>query len=82
VPVVLYECETFSLIFRKEQRVRVFENRMLRKIFVSVGDEVTVEGRRLHVQELNELKSSPKYYSSDKINKNKMGGACSEYREK
>jgi hypothetical protein len=33
LPVVLYECETWSLTLREEHRLRVFENRVLRKIF-------------------------------------------------
>jgi hypothetical protein len=39
--VVLYECETFFLIVREEHRLRVFENRALRRIFGPKGDEVT-----------------------------------------
>ena len=35
LPVVLYECDTWSLTLRKERRLRVFENRMLRRIFGS-----------------------------------------------
>jgi hypothetical protein len=33
LPVVLYGCETWSLILREEHRLRVFENRVLRKIY-------------------------------------------------
>jgi hypothetical protein len=40
-PVVLYGCETWSLILREEHRLRMFENRVLRKIFGSKRDEVT-----------------------------------------
>jgi hypothetical protein len=39
--VVLYGCETWSLALRKEHRLRVFENRVLRKIFGLKRDEVT-----------------------------------------
>jgi hypothetical protein len=39
--VVLYGCETWSLILREERRLRVFENRVLRRIFESKRDEVT-----------------------------------------
>jgi hypothetical protein len=42
-PVVLYGCETWSLILREEHRLRVFENRVLRGIFGPKGDEVTGE---------------------------------------
>ena len=46
--VVLYVCETWSLTLREECRMRVFENRVLRSIFGSKGDEVTLEWRKLH----------------------------------
>jgi hypothetical protein len=59
LPVVSYGCETWSLTLRKEQRLRVFENRVLRRIFGSKTDEATGEWRRLHNEELNGLYSSP-----------------------
>jgi hypothetical protein len=59
LPVVLYGCETWSLTVREEQRLRVFENRVLRRIFGPKRDEVTGEWRRLHNKELNDLYSSP-----------------------
>jgi hypothetical protein len=43
LPVVLYRCETWSLTLRKEHRLWVFENRVLRRIFGTKRDEVTVE---------------------------------------
>ena len=43
LPVVLYGCETWSLTLREERRLRVFENRVLRRIFGPKRDEVTVE---------------------------------------
>jgi hypothetical protein len=55
LPVVLYGCETWSLTLREEQRLRVFENRVLRGIFGPKWDEATGEGRRLHNEELNDL---------------------------
>jgi hypothetical protein len=51
--VVLYECETWSLILRKEHRLRVFENRVLRRIFGTKRDEVTGDWRKLHNEELH-----------------------------
>jgi hypothetical protein len=58
-PVVLYGCETWSLTLREKQRLRVFENRVLRKIFGPKRDEATGDLRRLHNEELNDLYSSP-----------------------
>jgi hypothetical protein len=57
LPVVLYECETWSLTLRKEHRLRVFENRVLRRIFGPKQDEVTEEWRKLHNEELHILYS-------------------------
>jgi hypothetical protein len=59
LPVVLYGCETWSLTPREEHRLRMFENRVLRRIFGPKRDEVTGEWRRLHNEELNNLYSSP-----------------------
>jgi hypothetical protein len=58
VPVVLYGCETWSLTFREERRLREFENRVLRRIFGPKRDEGTRERRKLHNEELNDLYSS------------------------
>jgi hypothetical protein len=57
LPVVLYGCETWSLTLREEHRLRVFENRVLRKIF---GPKREEDGswRKLH-NELHSLYSSP-----------------------
>ena len=55
VPVVLYGCETWSLTLREERRLRVFENRVLRRVFGSKMDEVTGEWRKLHNEELSDL---------------------------
>ena len=46
--VVLYGCETWSLTLREERRLRVFENRVLRRVFGPKGNEVTGEWRKLH----------------------------------
>ena len=59
MPVVLYGCETWSLTLREERRLRVFENRVLMKVFGPKGDEVTGELRKLHNEELNDLYSLP-----------------------
>jgi hypothetical protein len=59
LPVVLYGCETWSLTLTEEHRLRVFENRVLRRIFGSKRDEITGEQRKLHNRELHNLYSSP-----------------------
>ena len=59
LPVVLYGCETWSLILREERRLRVFENGVLRRMFGPKRDEVTGEWKILHNEELNDLYSSP-----------------------
>jgi hypothetical protein len=61
LPVVLYGCETWSLTLREEHGLRPFENRVLRRTFGPVRDEVTGEWRKLHSQELHNLYSSPDF---------------------
>jgi hypothetical protein len=58
LPVVLYGCETCSITLREEHRLRVFENRVLRRIFGPKRDEVTGEWRKMHSDELHNLYSS------------------------
>jgi len=57
--VVLYGCETFSLTLREERRLRVFENRMLRRVFGPKRDEVTGEWKKLPKEEFRDLYSLP-----------------------
>ena len=57
--LVLYGCETWSLILREERRLRVFENRVQRRIFGPKRDEVTEEWRKLRNEELSDLYCSP-----------------------
>ena len=52
-------CETWSLTLREERRLRVFENKVLRRLFGPVREEVTGEWRRLHNEEINYLYCSP-----------------------
>jgi hypothetical protein len=52
---VLYGCETCSFTLREEHRLRVFENRVLRRIFGPKRDEMTREWRKLHSGELHNL---------------------------
>jgi hypothetical protein len=55
LPVVLYVCKSWSLTFREEHRLRVFENRVLRRIFGPKRDEVTGEWIKLHNEDLCNL---------------------------
>ena len=73
------ERETWSLTLREERRLRVFENRVLRRVFGPKRDEVTGEWRKLHNKELNDLYCSPNIVRV--IQKNGMGEACSAYGE-
>jgi hypothetical protein len=57
--VVLYGSETWSLTLREEHRLRVFENRVLRKIFGPKRDEVIGGWRKVHNEELHNLYCSP-----------------------
>ena len=69
---VSYACETWSLTLREESRLRVFQNRVLRRIIVPKRDEVTREWRKLHNEEFNDLYSSPNIV---RVIKSKMRGA-------
>jgi hypothetical protein len=55
LPVVLYGCETWSLTLKEEDRLRVFKNRVLRRIFGPMRNEVTGGWRKLHDEELHNL---------------------------
>jgi len=59
LPVVLYGCESWALTLREARRLRMFENKVVRKIFGPKKDEVTAEWRRLHKEEFYDLCSSP-----------------------
>jgi hypothetical protein len=59
VPLVLYGYETWSIIFREEEKVRVTKNRVLRKIFGQKKQEIRGEWREIHTEELNKLYASP-----------------------
>jgi hypothetical protein len=59
LPVVLCGCEAWSLTLTEEHRLRMFENRVLKKIFGPNREEVTGEWGKLHNEELCHLYSSP-----------------------
>ena len=79
LPVVLYGCETWSLILREERRLRLFENRVLRRIFGRRRDEVTGDWRRLHNEEINVLYSSPNIVRVIKTRRMRWDFACGAY---
>jgi hypothetical protein len=82
LPVVLYGCETWSLTLREETRLRVFENRVLRKIFGPKRGEATGEWRRLHKEELNDLYSSPNIIRVIKSRRMRWAGHVERMGEK
>jgi hypothetical protein len=82
LPVVLYRCETWSLTLREEQRLRLFENRVLRRIVGPKRDEATGEWRRLHNEELNDLYSSPNVIRVIKSRRMRWAGHVARMGEK
>jgi hypothetical protein len=62
LPVAVYGCETWYLTLKEERRLRVFDNRVLRRISGSKRDEVTGEWRKLNTEKLSGLYSSPNIF--------------------
>jgi hypothetical protein len=74
LPVSLYGCETLSLTLREDNRLRVFENRVLRRIFGTKRDEVTGGWRKLHNEELHGLYSLPSIIRTIKARRMRWAG--------
>jgi hypothetical protein len=81
LPVVLYGCETWSLILGEEHRLRVFENSVLRKIFVPKKDE-DISWRKLHNDELHSLYSSQNIVRVIKSRRMRWAGHVARMRER
>jgi hypothetical protein len=74
--MVTYGCETWSLALGEEHRLRVFENRVLRRIFGRKRDEVTGGSRKLHNEERLTC-TLRQYNKNDRVKEDEMGRACS-----
>ena len=82
LPVVLCGCEIWSLALREECGLRVFENRVLRRIFGPKRDKVRGEWRTPHNEELYDLYSSPTIVQVIKSKRMRRAGhvaACTEF---
>jgi hypothetical protein len=80
LPVVLYGHETWSLTLREQHRLRVFENRVLRRIFGPKRDEV--RWRKLHNEELRDLYSSPSIIRKIKLRRMRWVGHVARMGDK
>jgi hypothetical protein len=78
---VLYGCETWSPTLREERRLRLFENRVPRRIFGPKRDQVTGEWRRLHNEEINDLYCSPSIYRVIKARRMRWAGHVAQMGE-
>jgi hypothetical protein len=74
LPVVLYGCEILSLTLREEHRLRVFESRVLRRIFGQKRDEGIGGWRKQHNEELHRLYFSPSIVSMIKSRRMRWAG--------
>jgi hypothetical protein len=82
LPLVLYWCETWSLTLKEEHRLRVFEDRVLRRIFGPKTDDVTGRCRKLHNEELHNLYSSPNINRMIKSRRMRWSGHVAQMEEK
>jgi hypothetical protein len=72
--VVLYGCETWSLTLREKHRLRVFENRVLRRVFGPKRDKVRGKWRKRHNDELHDLYCSPNIAQATKSRRLRWAG--------
>jgi hypothetical protein len=82
LPVVLHGCETWSLTVWEEHRLRVFENRVLRRIFGPKRDEMPGEWKRLLNEELRDLHSSPSVFRIIELRRMRLAGHVAQMGEK
>jgi hypothetical protein len=75
----LYGCETWSLTLKEEHRLRVLENRVLKRIFGPKREEVAGGWRRLHNEKLHKLYASPNIIRVRKIKENEMDRTCNTH---
>jgi hypothetical protein len=80
--MVLYGCETWSLTLREEIKLRMFENRVLRRRFGPKRDGVTGGWRKLHNEELHNLYSSPSIIRIIKSRRLRWAGHVARMGEK
>jgi hypothetical protein len=80
--VLIARCGHFILTLRREQRLRVFENRVLRRIFGPKRDQMTGQWRTLHNEELNDLCSSPNIIRVIKSRRMRWAGHVARMGEK
>ena len=80
--VVLYGCETWSPTFMEEHSLRVFQNRVLRKIFGPTRDEVTEDWRKLYNEELNDLYCWPNIVRVIKLRRMRWAGHVARMGER
>jgi hypothetical protein len=72
--MILYDCGTWSLALRKENRMGMFEDRVLRRIFGPKKDEVTEDWSKLHNEELYRLYFSPNIIRMIKSRRMRLAG--------
>jgi hypothetical protein len=82
LPVVLCGCETWSLTLKEERRLRVYENKVLGRIFGPKRDEVTGEWRKLHNEKLNDLYFPPSIVRVIKSRRRKWAGYVARLGER